>query len=487
MTLGVRLIWILVSVSLISILVSSYLLYEYQHQQFVAESRDSITLLSSTLESSLRHAMLSGETEQVNSIIQGIATEPEILSLQILDLQGTVRFSSQPEDVGVRLDIRQQSCQLCHVSEIPQNNATIAAASHSQGQVLINGNLIPNATECSACHDPQASALGVMLIKASLAGANQHQISSFWRTGAVSLLTVAVLVALVGMALNRNVLKPLSRLTHGVAEIGAGNLDEPVQVTNQDEIGDLVLAFDDMRQKLKQSYMDQEKHQQDLAVMNEVALAATQLLDVENILSFTLDTMVDRLGMLAGLIFLWDEATQRFTPQATRNISQDQVDEIERRRKAGWDITREVAESAQEVVVHDISHDYRFRGLWDDRQGQSYIKVPMMSRGTVVGVLSLIAPAEKPVTQPGVEYLKAIGREVGIAIDNALLLENTRRGEKEANALYQLGTKISASLALDEVLDAVAEAARQLTGRGNWPGWADRGRSPGSRHHGSRW
>lgn len=457
-----RLIAILVGVSLVSILVSSYLLYDYQHQQFVAEQRDAITLLSNTLESSLKHAMLSGEMDQINRMIQGIAAEPEILSLQILDIQGEVRFSSRPELVGAKLDIQNQTCQLCHAGTTLARNSTTVSSPGSNNSVLINGNLIPNSPECHACHDPQAQALGVMLIEASLAGANQHQISSFWRTGAVSLLTVGVLVALVGIALNRYVLKPLSRLSTSVAEIGAGNLDTPVQATNKDEIGDLVTAFDDMRQKLKQSYQEQEKHQQDLAVMNEVALAATQLLDVQEILDFTLDTMVNRLGMLAGLIHLWDESTQSYIPKAARNISQDQIEEIERRRKAGWDITREVAESGQEVVIRDIPQDYRFKGLWDDRQGQTYIKVPLMSRGAVAGVLSMISPAEKPVTQPGVEYLKAIGREIGIAIDNAKLLDDTLRKEKEASALYQLGTKISGSLALNEVLDAVAEAGREL-------------------------
>ena len=461
-TLGVRLIVILVSVSLISISLSSYLLYNYQHQQFVAEHRAAITLLSKTLTTSLSYAMLSGDVDQINSIVQRIAAEPEILTVQILDMQGEVHFSSQPDQIGIKLDARQLTCQACHTSPSLKADATVVAQSPANEQVLISGNIIPNAPECHACHDPQAPALGVMLIEASLAGANQHQINSFWRTGAVSLLTVGILVALVGLALNRYVINPLTRLSDGVTEISAGNLDAPVPVIHQDEIGDLVTAFDDMRQKLKQSYQEQHQHQQDLAIMNEVALTATQLLDVQEILDYLLDTLVNRQGMLAGLIHLWDDTTQRYVPRATRNISQDQVAEIERRRKAGWDITREVAESGQEVIIHDIPQDHRFQGLWDDRQGQTYIKVPLMSRGAVVGVLSMIAPAGKSITPTGVEYLKAIGREIGIAIDNAKLLDDTLRREKEANALYQLGIKISASLALHEVLDAVAEAGREL-------------------------
>ena len=49
-----------------------------------------------------------------------------------------------------------------------------------------------------------------------------------------------------------------------------------------------------------------------------------------------------------------------------------------------------------------------------------------------------------------------------MAIDNAVLLADTQQREQEAITLYELGTKISASLALSEVLDVVASAAREL-------------------------
>src|SRR5690606_32586249 len=56
----------------------------------------------------------------------------------------------------------------------------------------------------------------------------------------------------------------------------------------------------------------------------------------------------------------------------------------------------------------------------------------------------------------------AVGWEVGIAIDNALLLDSSQQREQQAIALHELGTRISASLALSEVLNAVADAAREL-------------------------
>ena len=460
--LQAKFVLILVGVTLVSILISSYIVYDFQRQQLIEQSEMSVTLLSSTLEASLRHAMLNGERQPITDLIQSIVAEPQIQKLHIMDGQGAISFSSEPAEVGTLMNEADPDCQACHAVNPVQLNSTVITRSDSGIQKLLNVNVIHNALECHTCHDTQAEILGIMMIETSLAGVEQQLISGFWRTGLVGLGTIIVLVTLIGVALNRSVISPIARLSKGVTQIGAGNLDVAIPTGEHDEIGELIQAFEDMRQKLKRSHAEQELNKHNLAVLNEVALGATQLLEVQSILEFTLDTMIDQLGMSAGLIFLWDELSQRYILRASRNIPDEQIEEIDRRRKAGWDITREVADSGQEVVITDIPQDYRLQGLWDDHQGQAYIKLPLMSRGTVVGVLSLITPVGQPVTQSGIEYLKAIGREVGIAIDNAMLLEDTRRSEQQANALYQLGTKISASLALDEVLDAVAESAREL-------------------------
>ena len=185
------------------------------------------------------------------------------------------------------------------------------------------------------------------------------------------------------------------------------------------------------------------------------------------ILELALDTMVNKLGMENALIYLWDESTGQFSLQASRGVSKEQIEEIERRRHSGMDITRLVVETGNEVFVPDMAQDKRFDGVWENLQDRSYVKLPLMSRGSVVGVLGVVTPAGNSLTTGDVEFLKAIGREIGIAIDNALLLADTRQSEEHAITLYNLGTQISASLSLSEVLDAVAEAARKLIERGH--------------------
>jgi nitrate/nitrite-specific signal transduction histidine kinase len=177
-----------------------------------------------------------------------------------------------------------------------------------------------------------------------------------------------------------------------------------------------------MRQKLNIPRAEMVPQTQELSILNEIGLAVTQLLDSPKILEFTLDTLTNKLGMAVALIYLWSEEENRYTLQASRGVSELQIEEIERQ----------------------------------------VLKIPLSSRGTNIGELGVIAPPGQSITPPLVEFLNAVGREIGMTIDNANLIANTKQGEQQAITLYKLGTKISSTLELDKVLDAVAQAAREL-------------------------
>ncbi|MFN2234838.1 MAG: GAF domain-containing protein [Anaerolineales bacterium] len=210
-------------------------------------------------------------------------------------------------------------------------------------------------------------------------------------------------------------------------------------------------------------YLDEmDLSERELTLLNEVGLAATQLLDVEEILDLALDTLIQKLGMSVAMIYLLDPKSGRYTLRASYGISQEQKDEIERRRDSGQDITQQVVDTGLAIFVPDMSADSRFKGVWDDLDDRSYVKLALKSRGTVVGVLGLLTYEKQPLSPHSVEFLKAIGREIGIAIDNAILLTETKRREQQAITLYKLGMMISGSLSLSSVLESVAEASREL-------------------------
>jgi nitrate/nitrite-specific signal transduction histidine kinase len=462
-TLRFKLPVIIVGVVVFSVLFTTALLLNLQRQHFIKTAQSSALTLSNTIESNLNHAMLSGDWKMINNIIEAVVAEGSVDALRILDEQGVVSASSVAGETGTRLLQDQAPCNRCHVSgALPEKRSIVFNADNNR-QVLLTANPIENQPECYGCHIPATQVLGMMMIETPLTAVNQQLNASFWRINLIALVAVVLLIGLIVPALDRYVLHPVKELSKGVSQIKAGNLDFQIPVVNQDELGDLAEAFDDMRQQLKKSQDEMARREHELATLNEVGLAATQLLDLQEILEYALDTVVSKLGMAYGMVFLWDEIQGRYTLRASHGITEQQSDEIDRRRRSGWDITKEVAESGKEVFVANMASDKRFHGIWDNLDRRSYVNLPLSSRGTVVGVMGLITPVKQTVTQREVEFLKAVGREIGIAIDNAILLAGTQRREQQAMTLFRLGTNISSSLALTDVLEAVCEAARELT------------------------
>jgi nitrate/nitrite-specific signal transduction histidine kinase len=424
--LSFKLVCLVVSVSLVAVLASTLLLFNFQRRQLIANALAATTIVSNIIEANLHHAMLTDDWKMVDDVVQAVVAEQSIDTLRILDTQGIVGVSSRPGEVGKRFALSEPACQFCHVTESPPANKTVVFTSDAGRQALLNVNLIHNQPQCWACHTPDNRVLGLLMMEIPLSGLQDQLTEGLRRTGLLAAATFALLVGLMVLALSRYVIRPVNELARGVAEISAGNLDYQVQVTNQDELGELAESFDAMRQQLKISQAEMERREQELAILNDVALAATQLLDLQEIMDFALDTVVNMLGMAAGLIFLWDEATDRYTLRASHGVSRAQIDEIDRRRRAGSDITQTVADTGKEVFVADMAADGRFDNLWDNLQGRSFVKIPLMSKGAVVGVMELITPVERRVTERGVEFLKAVGREIGIAIENAQLYRQLR-------------------------------------------------------------
>jgi nitrate/nitrite-specific signal transduction histidine kinase len=453
---------VIVSASLIIVLVSSLLSLRYQKEQLIASAQSSASALNNAIEANLQHAMLTGDRGMIGEIVRAIVAEGSVESLRILNDQGLVQASSVDGEVGIRFTQAEEVCQACHVNSTSRRSNNVVFASDNGPEVLLNVNLIQNKLECYTCHSPENQILGLMMIETSLSDMNEQLRTGFWRTALIAVTAFLLLIVLIVPALNRYIVQPIDVLSRGVAEISEGNLNYQVPVISHDELGKLAKSFDNMRRQLKITRAEMIHREQELAILNEVGLAATQLLDLQEIMEIALDTMVGKLGMDNVLIYLWDEAAERYTMQASRGISRVQIDEIERRRQSGYDITQEVVKSGKEEFVANMADDPRFKGVWQNLQNRSYVKLPLISRGTVVGVLGVVTPVGQSLNSHDVDFLKSIGREIGIAIDNATLLVETKQREKQAITLYRLGMKISAPLSLRDVLDAVAEAAREL-------------------------
>ncbi len=461
--LGLKLLLIVVGVSLTGVLASSFLVLTLQRQELIDAAQAESAHLSRAVEASLEHAMLNNDWAVIDRMIQSVATGAGFERVRILDARGVARASSAPEEVGTPIDRSQPACQPCHAAADRPDTLTTVTTMDGQ-EALLNVTPIRNQASCQACHGSEANILGYLLTETPLTGLRQQLQAGFWRIVLVGAATLALLVGLMLLALRRYVTRPVGALAGGLAAIGAGDLDCEVQVASGDELGDLAAAFDAMRRQLKASRVETEGRNRELSLLNEIALAAGQLLEVQAALELALDIVVDKLGMEAGSVYLYDEQTGRLECRAHRGLTQAQRREVDRRRLAAADWVSPAAQAGQVLFFPQVDADERLRGLWDDGERRSGVYLPLRSRGAVVGAMGLATRAGEPLAERNLLVLEAVGHEIGIAIDNAMLLAETRRGEREAMALYELGMRISASLEPEQVLDTVAAGAQGVLG-----------------------
>lgn len=461
--LSLRILVIVVVITTIGLLVSSLLLLGSLREQFFEQIQSSTTRLNSVLEAGLEHAMLTRDSAMLNSMVQQAATDLSAEKIRILDMNNFVRSSSWPNEVGLHIDWDTPQCRACHQAGADQTvtEQMVVHPDSTGTDALLIVSPIENQPKCNGCHSPTIQTLGVLTTRVPLTDLDHQMQEGLGRIALASLVTFGLLVGLMVPTLRSFITKPIGELSKGVAEIGAENLDYRVPVKTRDELGQLAAGFNAMQSRLRASHDTMMLRSQELALLYEVALVTGQLSDLEQILNHTLDTVIAHLTLEFGITYLWNSTTSRFEMVANRGFSPQQLQLIDqKRRKPGGDLTFDVARTGQVFFVPDITQDHHFVGTFANPIGRSYVNVPLKAQGKIVGTLELISRSGQPLSDRQMEILKAVGNQIGIAIDNTSLLSATQRGEREALTLYQLGTKVSSSLDLDVVLEAVAKGAQ---------------------------
>lgn len=202
----------------------------------------------------------------------------------------------------------------------------------------------------------------------------------------------------------------------------------------------------------------------ELETRNAIAAAVSQSLRLEEVLNTTLDKVLEVVQASVGGVHIIDAEAGVVKYSVSRGLRNEYL----RRTDIvglGGGFTERVIESDEPLLVEDISQDPRVAELVIDRSGvQSFACVPLKSKGRVLGAMSVVSHRPRKLTWEDVRLLRVIANQIAVAIDNAQLYEETRRREREAEALYRVGQQISSLLDIDKILDSVVESVRQLLG-----------------------
>src|SRR5258706_5948257 len=97
---------------------------------------------------------------------------------------------------------------------------------------------------------------------------------------------------------------------------------------------------------------------------------------------------------------------------------------------------------------------------------RGYLAVPLFSRGgAVIGVLRALTYRPRELKQKQIDALQHLANVTGIALEHAVLFEETEKRAQEQAALSAIATATSQSLRLDEMLRLALDKVLEVTGR----------------------
>ena len=261
--LSVRLFIFISSFTIVCFVLYTYKMITTHTQNLMETVNISANRASDIIKKSTRYSMLLNRKEDVDHIINTIASEPGVNEIRIYNKKGEIIFSTIPKEIHNSVDLKAEACNICHseqkpLESLPMENRQRIYRDAKGHRVVGLINPIDNELECvnAACHshDSEQTILGVLDVKMSLATVDMQLKQSQREMVVFAVFMVLGIALFSGYFIYFVVRKRIKALITGTKEIAAGNLDYQMDIKSQDELGQLALSFNKMSRDLKKAH-----------------------------------------------------------------------------------------------------------------------------------------------------------------------------------------------------------------------------------------
>jgi signal transduction histidine kinase len=305
---------------------------------------------------------------------------------------------------------------------------------------------------------------------------------SLKRTGLL-LLAGLVLSVLASLLVARRMVDPIRAVQEGAARIGAGNLDQDIEVHTGDELETLADQFNTMAERLKDSYAGLERkveeRTRELTQTLEQQTATSEILrvisssptDLGPVFKAILDNATRLCDATLGILYSYDGEAYRLldivgaAPEYENFLRQGPI------RPGPLTALGRIARELQPVHIHDVRADPAYAQADPLRMAtaqlggtRTLLMVPMRKEGRLVGALTIYRREVLPFSEKQIALLQTFADQAVIAIENVRLFQeiqekslqleiaNRHKSEFLANMSHELRTPLNAIIGFSEVL-----------------------------------
>jgi HD-GYP domain-containing protein (c-di-GMP phosphodiesterase class II) len=254
MVIKTKIIAIIAITILISVGVTTGILIHIQRSQMGEHASKEGELITDVIHRSIDHAMLLGRTREVQSIIENLGKNEELIAVRILSLRGEILKSSEPSEIGLK------------AADFSSGAAPAGRVIKTNGKdILVFSKPIDNKQTCVRCHGHKEKINGIIQIEQDLSR-NSATLASLKEILLSSNIALVILVsALLSVLFTKLVTKPLKGLLLTIKDIEAGNWDATVTVRSNDELGLIGSSFNAMIREMKALYKKDVTKERELA------------------------------------------------------------------------------------------------------------------------------------------------------------------------------------------------------------------------------
>ncbi|MDP8219214.1 MAG: PAS domain S-box protein [Candidatus Theseobacter exili] len=261
-----------------------------------------------------------------------------------------------------------------------------------------------------------------------------------------------------GLILAQSTLKP-SRQTVWIR--GSENKNRPAQLNicpltdkSQNFTGYFCLIED--RATLDEFYESVKKEQEGLSLASSIIRSVLDSIDVDNILEGALKKTIKHSGYESGGIFILNEKTDKLYLRAHSGIP-DKLLKKWRQLDASDDLPGHTLR--EKHVIFCLKDGVELDSVLCRKAGMtSFFGVPLFSSRSPMGVLFLASKTINAVPDHTfINLLSFIGFQIGMALQNALLFEQTVRKSVEISTLSSIGKELSTKISSVQLYPAIIE------------------------------
>jgi nitrate/nitrite-specific signal transduction histidine kinase len=253
----------------------------------------------------------------------------------------------------------------------------------------------------------------------------------------------------------RRITQPIEEVITAAQKIAGGDFNQKINVSTNDEIAELARQFNQMSVQLQTLYTEMEQRVADrtkeLTTLYDIAQATTHSLDLQETLCAALEEVLSVLDFDLGVIYLKNPRTGNLEPVFELGMS-----EALRNAATRGTLSNRVAATGAPMIVDDLSTVENPPEALLAEGYTSVASIPLIAKQEVQGVLSAATRHRHSFRPQDVELLTSIGRQVGIAIENAKLYETQQRRAEQFRVIGEMGHNINSILNVEDLLHEMA-------------------------------